>query len=114
RGPEVKKGYGDMKEESEMVLRNGWLLTGDMTKMDDDGYFYIVDRKKDMVDVGGFKVYRREVEEILFEHPDVKEAAAFGMVDPYRGEAIKAFVVLKDPAKMVSDAGIIQFWKVVV
>jgi len=85
RGPQVMKGYWNRKEESELVLRNGWLLTGDIAKMDDDGYFYIVDRKKDMVDVGGFKVYPREVEEILFEHPEVKEAAASGMVAAYRG-----------------------------
>jgi len=109
RGPQVMKGYWNRSEESAMVMRNGWLLTGDIAKMDDDGYFYIVDRKKDMVDVGGFKVYPREVEEILFEHPEVKEAAAIGMVDPYRGEAVKAFVVLKDPTKRVSEAEIIQF-----
>ncbi|TLX93358.1 MAG: long-chain fatty acid--CoA ligase [Thaumarchaeota archaeon] len=109
RGPQVMKGYWNRKEESEMVLRNGWLLTGDIAKMDDDGYFYIVDRKKDMVDVGGFKVYPREVEEILFEHPEVKDAAAIGIVDSYRGEAVKAFVVLKDPTKKVSEAEIIQF-----
>jgi len=109
RGPQVMRGYWDRKDESALVLRNGWLLTGDIARMDDDGYFYIVDRKKDMVDVGGFKVYPREVEEILFEHPEVKEAAAIGMVDPYRGEAVKAFVVLKDPTKRVSEAEIIQF-----
>ena len=109
RGPQVMKGYWNRSEESEMVVRNGWLLTGDIARMDDDGYFYIVDRKKDMVDVGGFKVYPREVEEVLFEHPEVKEAAAIGMVDPYRGEAVKAFVVLKDPTKRISEAEIIQF-----
>ncbi len=111
RGPQVMKGYWNREDESGMVLRNGWLLTGDIAKMDEDGYFYIVDRKKDMVDVGGFKVYPREVEEILFEHPEVKEAAAIGMADEYSGEAVKAFVVLKDPAKKVSEAEIIQFCK---
>src|SRR2546427_8091651 len=109
RGPQVMKGYWNRSEESEMVVRNGWLLTGDIARMDDDGYFYIVDRKKDMVDVGGFKVYPREVEEILFEHPEGKEAAAIGMVDPYRGGVVKAFVVLKDPTKRGSEGGVIQF-----
>src|SRR5207244_13610798 len=109
RGPQVMKDNWNRSEESEMVVRNGWLLTGDIAKMDGDGYFYVVDRKKDMVDVGGFKVYPREVEEILFEHPEAKEAAAIGMVDAYRGEAVKAFVVLKDPRKKVSEAEIIHF-----
>ena len=98
RGPQVMKGYWNNDEETRMVLNDGWLLTGDIAKMDEDGYFYIVDRKKDMIDVGGLKVYPREVEEVLFEHPAVKEAAAVGVPDQYRGESVKAFVVLKDPA----------------
>src|SRR5207244_11433164 len=108
RGPQVMKDNWNRSEESEMVVRNGWLLTGDIARMDDDGYFYIVDRKKDMVDVGGFKVYPREVEEILFEHPQGEEAAASGMVDSYRGEAVKAFVVWNDATKKVSEAELIQ------
>ncbi len=111
KGPQVMKGYWNNKEESQQVLANGWLLTGDIARMDEDGYFYIVDRKKDMIDVGGFKVYPREVEEVLFEHPDVKEAAVIGMPDPYRGEAVRAFVILKDSTKKVSEEEIIEFCK---
>ncbi|WP_202319649.1 long-chain-fatty-acid--CoA ligase [Archaeoglobus neptunius] len=94
-GPQVMKGYWKMEEETEKTLINGWLLTGDMAKMDEDGYFYIVDRKKDMIVAGGYNIYPREVEEVLFEHPAVAEAAVVGVPDPYRGETVKAFVVLK-------------------
>src|SRR3989475_11358063 len=97
RGPQVMKGYWNRSEESEMVVRNGWLLTGDIARMDDDGYFYIVDRKKDMVDVGGFKGYPREVEGILFEHPEGKEAGALGVGEAKRVEARKGFVRLNGP-----------------
>ena len=99
KGPQVMKGYWNNKEETDLVLRDGWLLTGDIARMDEAGYFYIVDRKKDMVSVGGLKVYPREVEEVLFEHPAVKEAAVIGIPHQYMGETVKAFVVLKDPAK---------------
>jgi long-chain acyl-CoA synthetase len=78
-----------------MTLREGWLYTGDIARMDEDGYFYIVDRKKDMINVGGYKVYPRDVEEVLYAHPKVQEAAVVGIKDPYRGETVKAFVVLK-------------------
>jgi len=111
KGPQVMKGYWKHLEETDLVLKNGWLLTGDIAKMDEDGYFYIVDRKKDMIDVSGFKVYPREVEEVLFEHSDVKEAAVIGMPDPYRGEAVRAYVILKDPAKKVSEEEMIEFCK---
>ena len=96
RGPQVMKGYWNNPGESEASLKGGWLLTGDIARMDEEGYFYIVDRKKDMVNVGGLKVYPREVEEILFEHPAVREAAVVGMQDSFSGEAVKAFVVLKE------------------
>ncbi|MBI3840423.1 MAG: long-chain fatty acid--CoA ligase [Thaumarchaeota archaeon] len=96
QGPQVMKGYWNNPAETGLVLLDGWLLTGDIAKMDDDGYLYIVDRKKDMVDVGGLKVYPREVEEVLFESPLVKEAAVIGVPDEYRGESVKAFVVLKE------------------
>ena len=99
RGRQVMKGYWQDEEGTRLVIRDGWLLTGDIAKMDEDGYFYIVDRKKDMINVGGQKVYPREVEEVLFEHPAVKEAAVVGIPDAYMGETVKAFVVLKDPAK---------------
>ena len=98
-GPQVMKGYWNRPDETAMVLKNGWLLTGDIAKMDEDGYFYIVDRKKDLIDVSGFKVWPREVEEVLFAHPDIKEAAVVGVKDQYRGETVKAFIVLKDKNK---------------
>lgn len=96
RGPQVMKGYWNRPEETMAVLRDGWLSTGDMARMDDEGYFYIVDRKKDMINCGGYKVYPREVEEVLFQHPSVKEAAAVGVPDEYRGESVKAVVVLQE------------------
>jgi len=79
KGPQVMKGYYKMDEETKKVLINGWLLTGDMAKMDEDGYFYIVDRKKDMIIAGGYNIYPREVEEVLYEHPAVAEAAVVGV-----------------------------------
>jgi len=96
RGPQVMKGYWNRSEETAHALRDGWLYTGDIAKMDSDGYFYIVDRKKDMIIAGGFNIYPREIDEILFEHPKIKEAVAVGIPDEYRGETVKAFVVLKD------------------
>jgi long-chain acyl-CoA synthetase len=110
KGPQVMKGYWNKPEETAGVMKNGWLLTGDIAKMDEDGCFFIVDRKKDMIDVGGFKVYPREVEEVLFEHPAVKEAAVIGMADEYRGEAVKAFVILKDNA-VASESDLMEFCK---
>ncbi|MEM4090044.1 MAG: long-chain fatty acid--CoA ligase, partial [Thermoplasmatales archaeon] len=96
KGPQVMKGYYKNEEETEGVLKNGWLYTGDIAKMDEEGYFYIVDRKKDVIIVGGFNVYPREVEEILYQNPKVKEAAAVGVKDETHGEVVKAFVALKD------------------
>ena len=95
KGPQVMKGYWNLKEETEKVLKDGWLYTGDMAYMDENGYFYIVDRKKDMILASGFNIYPREVEEVLYEHPDVKEAAIIGVEDSYRGETVKAFIVPK-------------------
>ena len=95
KGPQVMKGYWNNEQETEEVLRDGWLLTGDLAYMDERGYFYIVDRKKDMIIAGGFNIYPREVEEVLYEHPAVQECAVIGIKDDYRGETVKAFVVLK-------------------
>jgi len=103
RGPQVMKGYWNKPEETALVLRDGWLYTGDVARKDADGYFYIVDRKKDMIIAGGFNIYPREVEEVLFECPRVKEAAVVGVPDPYRGETVKAFVVLKDGEKTTAE-----------
>lgn len=96
KGPQVMKGYWNMPDETANTLTDGWLHTGDIAKMDDDGYFFIVDRKKDMIISGGYNVYPRDVEEVLFEHPKVQEATAIGIPHPVRGEAVKVFIVLKE------------------
>jgi long-chain acyl-CoA synthetase len=88
------KGYWRRPEESAEALRDGWLHTGDIARMDEDGYFYIVDRKKDVIITGGENIYPREIEEVLFEHPKVKEAAVVGVAHPFGGEVAKAFIVL--------------------
>ena len=98
RGPNVMKGYYKMPEDSAFALRDGWLYTGDLARMDEEGYFYIVDRKKDMIIVGGYNVYPREVEEVFYAHPEVVEAAVVGFPDPDFGEAVHAYVVVKDEA----------------
>ncbi|MBE3590759.1 MAG: long-chain fatty acid--CoA ligase [Firmicutes bacterium] len=103
RGPQVMKGYWNRPEETAEALRDGWLYTGDIARMDDDGYFYITDRKKEMIIAGGYNVYPREVEEVLFAHPGVKEAAVVGIPDPYRGETVKAFVVPKPGVTLTAD-----------
>ncbi|MDM7998436.1 MAG: long-chain fatty acid--CoA ligase [Dehalococcoidia bacterium] len=96
KGPQVMKGYWNRPEETSMVLRNGWLYTGDIAKMDEDGFFFIVDRKKEMIIAGGYNIYPREVEEVLYEHEKIKEAACYGVPDEYRGETVKVAVVLKE------------------
>lgn len=96
RGPQVMQGYLHRPDETSKVLHDGWLRTGDMARMDEDGFFYVVDRKKEMINVGGLKVFPREVEEVLYQHPAVREAAAIGIADPTRGEVVKAFVALKE------------------
>lgn len=92
-GPQMMKGYWKNPEETDAAIRDGWLYTGDLATMDESGYVFIVDRKKDLVISGGYNIYPREVDEVLYEHPDVQDAAAVGVPDPKRGEAIKAFVV---------------------
>jgi len=103
RGPQVMKGYWNKPKETADVLRHGWLYTGDIARRDQDGYFYIVDRKKDLIIAGGFNIYPREVEEVLFEHPQIKEAVVIGLPDQYRGETVKAFIVLKDGATATAE-----------
>jgi long-chain acyl-CoA synthetase len=103
RGPNVMKGYFNMPEETEATIRGGWLYTGDLARMDEEGYFFIVDRKKDLVIVGGYNVYPREVEEVLFAHPSVVEAAVIGMPDMDFGEAVHAYVVVKDESVTSED-----------
>ena len=96
KGPQIMKGYWNRPKETEEVLKDGWLYTGDLGYMDEKGYFYVVDRKKDMIIAGGYNIYPREIEEVLYEHPDVVEAVAAGVPDPYRGETVKAYLVLKE------------------
>lgn len=93
RGPQVMKGYWNKPEETAQALKGGWLHTGDIAKVDEQGYFYIVDRAKDMIIASGYNVYPREVEEVLYQHPQVAEVAVIGVPDPYRGETVKAFIV---------------------
>jgi long-chain acyl-CoA synthetase len=108
KGPQVTSGYYQMPEETAMAIRDGWLYTGDIGTMDAEGYFYIVDRKKDMVIAGGYNIYPREIDEVLFEHPKILEACAVGIPDPYRGETIKAFVVLK-PGQTLTEEEVIKY-----
>ncbi|MGB8779187.1 MAG: long-chain fatty acid--CoA ligase [Candidatus Bathyarchaeia archaeon] len=96
KGPQVMKGYWKMPEETAAVLRNGWLYTGDVGNVDEDGYFYITDRKKALIKYKGYSVYPREVEDVIYEHPAVKLCAVVGKPDPVAGEIPKAFVVLKE------------------
>ncbi len=95
KGPQVMKGYWNRPDETRLALRGGWLYTGDIAVMDEDGYFKIVDRKKDMIIAGGYNIYPRDVEEVLFQHPKVMEAAVIGVPDAYRGETVKAYIVLR-------------------
>jgi long-chain acyl-CoA synthetase len=96
KGPQIMKGYWRKPEETVMVLRDGWLLTGDVARMDSDGFFYIVDRKKDLIKRKGWSIYPRELEDVLYEHPAVKLCAVVGKVDAEEDEVPKVFVVLKD------------------
>ena len=107
KSPLIMRGYWNNPEETAGQLRNGWLHTGDIAIRDEDGYIFIVDRKKDMIIAGGFNIYPREVDEVLFQHPKVQEAVTVGIPDQYRGETVKAFVVLKpgmeaDPEEIIA------------
>lgn len=102
KGPQVMKGYWNRPEETAMTFTDGWFLTGDLGYMDEKGYFYVVDRKKDMIIAGGFNIYPREVEEVLYEHEAIQECVVAGIPDPYRGETVKAYIVLKE-GKSVTD-----------
>ncbi|MDQ0215447.1 long-chain acyl-CoA synthetase [Oikeobacillus pervagus] len=103
KGPQVMKGYWNRPEETEQTLKDGWLYTGDIGYMDEEGYFYIVDRKKDMIIAGGYNIYPREVEEVLYEHEAVQEAVVVGVPDPYRGETVKAYVVLQKGTNITEE-----------
>ena len=116
KGPQVMQGYWNLPTETANALRigpdgqPGWFYSGDIGFMDDDGYFHMADRKKDMIIAGGYNIYPADVEAVLFEHPQVKEAAVIGMPDQYRGETVKAYVVLKE-GETVTEEEIIEFCK---
>jgi long-chain acyl-CoA synthetase len=108
KGPQVMQGYHHMSEETAQTLRNGWLYTGDIAWMDEDGYYYLVDRKKELIKPHGYQVWPREVEEVIAENPKVLEVGAAGIPDEKRGEAVKAWVVLK-PGITATQEEIIQW-----
>lgn len=110
RGPQVMKSYWKMPEETNQALRDAWLFTGDIATMDENGYFYIVDRKKDMIISRGYNIYPREIDEVLYEHPKILDAVAVGVPDEYRGEVVRAFVVVK-PGEELTEEELILFCK---
>jgi len=110
KGPQVMKGYWNRPEETAGALKDGWLYTGDIGYMDEQGYFVIVDRKKDTIIAGGYNIYPRDVEEPLYEHPKVQEAVAVGLPDPYRGETVKVYIVLKE-GQSATEQEIIDYCK---
>ncbi len=103
RGPQVMRGYWRNQEETAHAFHQGWFATGDLARMDEEGFFYIVDRKKDMIVTGGLNVYPREVEEVLYEHPCIKEVAAVGVPDEYYGERVKVYVVPQQGARLTAE-----------
>jgi long-chain acyl-CoA synthetase len=107
KGPQLTQGYYKKPEETAQAIRDGWFYTGDIGYMDDQGYLYIVDRKKDMIIASGFNVYPRDIDEVLYAHPKIKEACAVGIPDPYRGETIKAFIVPREGETLTAEEVIV-------
>jgi len=110
KGPQVMKGYWNRPDETAIAMRDGWFYTGDIGIMDADGYITIVDRKKDMIIAGGFNIYPRDVEEVIYQHPKVQEVVVAGLPDLYRGETVKAYVILK-PGETATAEDIMEFCK---
>jgi long-chain acyl-CoA synthetase len=108
KGPQVMKGYWNRPEDTAATFTDDWFLTGDLGYMDENGYFFVVDRKKDMIIAGGFNIYPREVEEVLYEHEAIQECVVAGIPDPYRGETVKAYIVLKE-GKEVTEKELNEF-----
>ncbi|MBW1848440.1 MAG: long-chain fatty acid--CoA ligase, partial [Deltaproteobacteria bacterium] len=108
KGPQMCLGYYNKPDETANSIRDGWFYTGDIGKLDEDGYLYIVDRKKDMIIAGGFNIYPRDIDEVLFEHPKVLEACAIGVPDEYRGETVKAYIVPK-PGETLTEEELNSF-----
>src|SRR5262249_52412062 len=111
KGPNVTQGYWNAPEETAAAFVDGWFLTGDIGYMDEDGYFYLVDRKKDLIISGGFNVYPHVIEEAIFEHPGVEEVIVIGVPDDYRGEAAKAFVKMRAGAAALTLDALRAFLK---
>jgi long-chain acyl-CoA synthetase len=112
RGPQVMRGYWNKSDETDKAMEGGWFHTGDVARMDEEGYVYILDRLKDMINSGGYKIWPRDVEEVLYSHPKVHQAAVVGCADDYYGEIVKAFVVPKEKAMGdISAEEIIAFCK---
>jgi long-chain acyl-CoA synthetase len=110
KGPQVMKGYYKNPEETAKVLKDGWVYTGDIGYLDEDGFLTLVDRKKDMIIASGYNIYPNEIDEILYEHPQVAEACTIGVPDEYRGETVKSFIVLRQGGT-VSEQEIIEHCK---
>jgi long-chain acyl-CoA synthetase len=110
KGPQVMKGYWNMDDETAQTIKDGWLYTGDIAHMDEDGYVFIVDRKKDMIIAGGFNIYPRDIDEVLYEHPKISDAVTIGVPDEYRGETVKVFVVVK-PGETLTEKEVIAHCK---
>ena len=110
KSPLIMKEYWKNPQETAGQLKDGWLYTGDIAIEDEDGYLFIVDRKKDMIIAGGFNIYPREIDEVLFQHPKVLEAVSIGIPDPYRGETVKAYIIVK-PGERATEEEIINFCK---
>jgi long-chain acyl-CoA synthetase len=110
KGPQIMRGYKGKPEDTANTLRDGWVYTGDIATMDDDGYFYIVDRKKDMIISGGYNVYPRDIDEVFYMNPKVQEACSIGVPDPKRGESAKIFIVLKE-GETSTQAEMLEFAK---
>jgi len=109
KGPQIVPGYWNRPAETAKSRMDDWFLTGDVATMDADGWIYIVDRLKDMIVASGYKVWPREVEDVLYQHPAVREATVVGVPDPFRGETVKAFVALRDDVAMPTPDDLIQY-----
>jgi long-chain acyl-CoA synthetase len=110
KGPQVTQAYYKRPDETAEAIKEGWFYTGDIGYMDDEGYLFIVDRKKEMIIAGGYNIYPRDIDEVLYGHPKIQEACAVGLPDPYRGETVKAFIVTK-PGETLTEEEVIAFCK---
>jgi long-chain acyl-CoA synthetase len=110
RSPLIMKGYWNKPEETALHIRDGWLYTGDIAVRDEDDYFFIVDRKKDMIIAGGYNIYPREIDEVLYQHPKIKDAVTIGLPDAYRGETVKSYIVVK-PGETLTEEEVLAFCK---